>query len=167
MKMHSLEDLFIHELRDLYDVEHQIIKALPKMIKKAMSPELQSALEEHLEQTKEQAERLDEIFEMLDQKPRAIKCYGIRGILDEGKELLSEDAEPAVKDAGMIAAAQKVEHYEISGYGSARTWAQMLGHEKAAHLLQLSLDEEKAADQRLNEIAEHIVNQQAAVAAHE
>jgi ferritin-like metal-binding protein YciE len=164
MKLHTLEDLFLHELRDLYNAEHQITKALNKLIKKAMSPELQSALEEHLTETEDQIERLDRIFEILDQRAKGIKCHGMEGLLTEGNELLSEDADPPVQDAGLIASCQKVEHYEMAGYGTVRTWAQILGQEEIAQLLQQTLDEEKAMDERLNQIAEHIVNKEAAVA---
>ena len=162
MKLHSLEDLFVSELRDLYNMEQQILKALPKMVKKASSPELESMLEEHRDQTEKQVERLETIFEHLGQKVKGKKCKGMEGLIEEGEELLGEDAEPPVLDAGIIAAAQKVEHYEMAGYGCARTWARMLGHEDAASLLEQTLQEEDAMDRRLTDLAEHIINPVAA-----
>lgn len=165
MKFPTLEELFVHELRDMYSVENQLIKALPRIAKNATSPELQTALEEHLEETKRQAERLEQIFEQLDARAKGVKCHGMEGLLEEGKELLSEEAEPSVLDAGIIAACQKVEHYEMASYGTLRTWAQILGHDDIAKTLQEILDEEKAADEKLNQIAEHIVNREAAVGA--
>src|SRR5438105_11972084 len=151
MKLQSLEDLFVNELRDIYNMEHQILKALPKMIKNASSPELESMLEEHRDQTEQQVERLETIFEQLGMKAKGKKCHGMEGLIDEGKELLEEDAEESVLDAGIIAACQKVEHYEMAAYGTLRTWAQMLGHEDVAGTLQEILDEEKAADDKLNQ----------------
>jgi ferritin-like metal-binding protein YciE len=164
IKMQSLEDPFMNELRDLYHMEHQVLKALPKMIRKAASPELESMLEEHQDQTEHQAERLETIVEQLGLKAKGKKCAGMEGIIGEGKELLGADAEPPVLDAGIIAAAQKVEHYEIAGYGCARTWAHLLGHEDAANLLEQSLREEEAMDQRLTDLADHIINAEAATA---
>lgn len=156
MEMESLRDLFIDELKDLYSAENQIIKALPKMIKKASSEELKSAFQEHLEQTKGQVERLDQIFQELDESPRGKKCKGMEGLLAEGKELMEEDAEPEVLDAGLISAAQRVEHYEIAGYGCVRTYANLLGMTKAEKLLQQTLDEEKETDELLSGLAENI-----------
>jgi ferritin-like metal-binding protein YciE len=156
MEMESLRDLFVEQLKDLYSAENQIIKALPKMIKAASSEELKSAFQEHLEQTKGQVERLDQIFEELDESPRGKKCKGMEGLIAEGKELLEEDAEEDVLDAGLIASAQHVEHYEIAGYGCVRTYAQLLGMDKAAKLLQQTLDEEKETDELLSGLAENI-----------
>ncbi len=165
MKLNSLNELFIHELRDAYSAEHQIVKALPKMIDSANYPELRSAFEEHLEQTRTQVGRLEQIFSMLNEKAKASKCKGMDGILDEGKDMIDEDAEPASKDAGLIAAAQRVEHYEIAVYGTLRTYAEMLGNKQAAALLEETLQEEKETDERLTSIAENIVNVDAVRAA--
>jgi ferritin-like metal-binding protein YciE len=161
MKLDSFETLYIEELRDLYNAENQLVKALPKMAKAASSPELQQAFEDHLEQTKEHIERLDEIFDKLDKKPSGKTCYGIKGIVEEGSEIMNEKGEGFVIDAGLIAAAQKVEHYEIASYGTVRTWAEMLGDDDAAELLQQTLDEEGETDKKLTELAEEIVNVQA------
>ncbi len=161
-KMNSLEDLFVETLKDLYSAEHQIIKALPKMVKAANSPDLQKDFQDHLEQTKMQAQRIEQIFnDGVEGTPRGKKCVGMEGIIREGDEVISENAAPDVKDAGLIAAAQKVEHYEMAGYGTARTYAQMLGHEKAARLLQQTLDEEEQTDKKLTKLAESGINQQA------
>jgi ferritin-like metal-binding protein YciE len=153
MELKDLRDLFIEELRDLYSAESQIIKALPKMTKAASSAELKSGFEEHLEQTKEHLTRLEQIFESLDQSPKGKKCNGMEGLLEEGKELMDEDASPEVMDAGLIAAAQHVEHYEIAGYGCVRRYAELLGDKKAAGLLQKTLDEEKQTDQKLTKLS--------------
>lgn len=161
MRIESLHDLFVNELRDLYHAEHQLVKALPRMAKAASSGELRQALEEHLEQTQGHAERLEQIFERLGLKAKGKKCEAMEGIIAEGKELLGEDLEDAVLDAGIIGAAQKVEHYEMAGYGTARTWAEQLGFREEAELLQRTLDEEKAADEKLTRIAENIVNLEA------
>ncbi|MCU1285625.1 MAG: hypothetical protein JWO13_1975 [Acidobacteriales bacterium] len=156
MKIESLRELFIDELKDLYSAENQIIKALPKMIKNATSDELRSAFEEHLEQTKVQVERLDQIFEDLDESPRGKKCKGMEGLLEEGKEMMEEDMEDEVLDAALIAAAQRVEHYEIAGYGTVRTYAEQLGLDDAVKLLEETLEEEKETDQKLTSIAESV-----------
>jgi ferritin-like metal-binding protein YciE len=156
MKLDNLEELLIEELKDLYDAEQQIAKALPKMAKKASSKELSKAFESHLRETEEQIARLERVFEALGQKPRRKKCKGVEGLLEEGKEIMKEKADPAVKDAALIAAAQRVEHYEMAGYGCVRTWARLLGHDQAARLLQQTLDEEKATDEKLTRIAEGI-----------
>jgi ferritin-like metal-binding protein YciE len=161
----SLRDLYVNELRDLYSAENQIVKALPKMVKAASSPELKRALEEHLEITERQVERLERIFEKLDEKPKGKKCVAMEGLIEEGKELISEDADDSVRDAGLICAAQKVEHYEMAGYGTVRTFARMMGDEEAAELLQQTLDEEGDADKRLTALAENISNPRAAAAA--
>jgi ferritin-like metal-binding protein YciE len=156
MKLESLEDLFVEELRDLYHAENQLVKALPRMAKAASSPDLRHGFEEHLEQTKEHVQRLEKIFEDIGLKARGKKCEAMEGLVAEGKDIISEDAEPHVKDAGLIAAAQKVEHYEIAGYGSVRTWAEQLGHSRAAELLQQTLDEEGETDKKLTQLAETI-----------
>jgi ferritin-like metal-binding protein YciE len=153
MELNDLRDLFIEELRDLYSAESQIINALPKMTKAASSADLKSGFEEHLEQTKEHLTRLEQIFESLDQSPKGKKCNGMEGLLEEGKELMDEDASPEVMDAGLISAAQHVEHYEIAGYGCVRTYAELLGDKKAAGLLQKTLDEEKQTDQKLTKLS--------------
>ena len=156
MEMESLRDLYLEELKDLYSAENQIIKALPKMIKAATSPDLKAGFEEHLEQTRGQVERLEKIFKQLDESPKGKKCKGMEGLLEEGKELMEEDAEPEVLDAGLIAAAQHVEHYEIAGYGCVRTYAELLGDKNAVKLLQETLDEEKDTDQKLTMLARSI-----------
>jgi ferritin-like metal-binding protein YciE len=161
MKIKSLEDLYLDELRDLYSAETQLVKALPKMAKAVSSSDLRQAIEEHLEQTKGHVQRLEQIFERLDARGRGRKCKAMEGLIEEGKELIDEDPEPAILDAGIIAAAQKVEHYEMAGYGCVRTWAQQLGDDDAAHMLQQTLDEEGAADKKLTELAVSLVNQEA------
>ena len=162
MKMLTLEDLFVQELRDIYNGENQIIKALPKMAKAASSPDLKQAFENHLAQTEEQVERLDRIFKKLGKKPTGKKCKPMEGLIEEGKELMEMDAEPAVLDAALIAAAQKVEHYEIALYGCLCTWAKLLGYTTAQHTLHQTLEEEKRTDEKLTQLAERQVNLQAA-----
>jgi ferritin-like metal-binding protein YciE len=157
----SLEDLMVVELSDLLDAERQLTKALPKLAKKARAKELRAALEEHLEQTKQQVDRLTQAFEALDKPARAHKCGGMRGIVEEGEEHL-EKATEQVLDAVLIAAAQKAEHYEIAAYGTARAHARRLGYEEVSHLLEQTLDEEKAADEKLTAIAESLANPEAA-----
>jgi ferritin-like metal-binding protein YciE len=161
MKMKSLQDLLVEELKDLYSAENQLVKALPKMARAASSVDLRAGFEEHLEQTRGQAERLERICEQLGVTPRGKKCVAMEGLIEEGKELMQEDMEPAVLDAALIAAAQKVEHYEIAAYGTAREWAEQLGLDDAAELLQETLDEEKATDEKLTELARQKVNQEA------
>ncbi len=156
MEINSLRELYIEQLRDLYDAENQLIKALPKMAKQASSDELREGIEEHLEQTRGQAERLEQIFEQLGEKPKGKKCKGMQGLIEEGNETLEEDTEEDTKDAAIIAAAQRVEHYEISGYGTARTYANLLGENEAAELLEETLNEEKETDQKLTQLAEEI-----------
>lgn len=153
MKMEDLKDLFVDELKDIYSAENQITKALPKMAKTAKSPELKKGFELHLEQTKQQIARLEQIFEELGESPRGKKCNGMEGLLEEGKELMGEDAEPEVMDAGLISAAQRVEHYEIAAYGTVKTYAELLGMPKAAKLLDETLKEEKDTDQKLTGLA--------------
>jgi ferritin-like metal-binding protein YciE len=161
MKLDTLEKLYISELRDLYSAENQLLKALPKMAKGASSPELKDAFETHLEQTKGHVERLEQLFEQLDESPKGKTCHGMKGLIEEGSEILKEDGEDSVLDAGMIVAAQKVEHYEIASYGSARTFANLLGKDEAARLLQSTLDEESETNEILNRLAESIVNPEA------
>jgi len=156
MKLMTLHDLFVAELKDIYHAENQLVKALPKMAKAATSEELRAGFETHLEETEGQVERLDKIFEMLDMAPRGKKCEAMQSLIKEGKEMMEEDAEDAVLDAALIAAAQKVEHYEIASYGTLRTYAQMLGMDEAAALLQETLDEESATDEKLTELAQTI-----------
>jgi ferritin-like metal-binding protein YciE len=161
MKLDTLRKLYIEELRDVYNAENQLLKALPKMAKGASSDELKQAFEDHLEQTQGHVERLEEIFEALDEKATGKTCKAMKGLVEEGSEILKEDGEESVLDAGIIAAAQKVEHYEIATYGTLRTWANLLGETEAAELLQETLDEEGATDKQLNELAEEIVNPEA------
>jgi ferritin-like metal-binding protein YciE len=160
-KLETLKDLFIEELRDLYSAETQILKALPKMKKAAHSEDLKSAFEHHLEQTKGHVSRLEQIFETLGEKPTGKTCKAMEGLVEEGSEMISEKAEPAVKDAGLIAAAQRVEHYEMAGYGTVRTFADHLKMTRAAQLLQETLDEEEETDKRLTDLAESHINLQA------
>jgi ferritin-like metal-binding protein YciE len=154
----TLEDLFVHELKDLYSAEQQLIKALPKMAKAASSEHLRAGFEEHLEQTKGHAERLEKILDDLGQSHRGTKCKAMEGLVEEGKQMIDEDAPPQVKDAGLIAAAQRVEHYEIAGYGTACTFAKILGHSEAEEALQKTLDEEKETDEKLSDLARSEVN---------
>jgi ferritin-like metal-binding protein YciE len=160
-KMSTLEDLYTDLLKDLYSAEKQLVKALPKIAKNAQSPDLQKAFQEHLKQTEGHVERIERIFSDLGGSPRGKKCVGMEGLIEEGNELLQEDAEPEVLDAGLIAAAQKVEHYEIASYGTARAWAQRLGYDQAARLLQETLEEESMANEKLTKIAESHVNMEA------
>ncbi|MFO0880875.1 MAG: ferritin-like domain-containing protein [Gemmataceae bacterium] len=159
--MRSLRDLYVEELKDLYSAENQLVKALPQMAKRASAPTLKAAIVEHLEVTKTQVERLETIFKGLGVSPRGKKCKAMEGLIEEGKELLQADANHAVLDAGLIVAAQKVEHYEIAGYGSARTFAELLGESEAASLLQQTLDEESETDERLTSLARSVVNPEA------
>jgi ferritin-like metal-binding protein YciE len=143
MSLDTLEKLYISELRDLYSAENQLLKALPKMAKGASSPELKDAFEKHLEQTKGHVERLEELFEQRDESPKGKPCKAMKGLIEEGSEILKEEGEDSVLDAGLIVAAQKVEHYEIASYGSVRTFANLLGKDDEAELLQATLDEER------------------------
>jgi ferritin-like metal-binding protein YciE len=157
MKLESLEGLLINELQDLYSAESMLIKALPKMAQKAASPQLKAAFESHLQQTEGHKRRLDQIFdELRDVDREDKKCKGLEGIVKEGEEVIKADAEPEVRDAGLISAAQRVEHYEIAAYGTVRTYAQLLGRNNWAQLLQQTLDEEKQTDHKLNELAARI-----------
>ncbi|RIH77008.1 hypothetical protein Mterra_03814 [Calidithermus terrae] len=162
--MHSLEHLYLEELRDLYDAEKQITKALPKMMEAASSPELQRAFQMHLEQTKKQIQRLEKVFEAMGEDPAGEHCEGIEGLLKEGEELLGKrkEADPAVFDAALIVAAQKVEHYEIAAYGSVCTFAEMLGKREDKELLGSTLEEEEATDEKLTRLAESLINPEAA-----
>ncbi len=156
MSVESLEDLFLHELKDIYDGEKRILKALPKMAKAATAPELQAAFEEHHEETEQQIARLEEVFELLEKPARGKTCMGIQGLLEEGAELMKEDAMPPVMDAGLIAAAQKVEHYEIASYGTLATYAKILGLRQVGELLKQTLGEEKETDKKLTKLASEI-----------
>jgi len=160
-KLANLEDLYEDLLKDLYSAEKQLVKALPKMAKNADSPDLQRAFQDHLGQTEKHVERIERIFSDLGGSPRGKKCVGMEGLIEEGGELLKEDVEPDVLDAGLIAAAQKVEHYEIAGYGTARAWANKLGYSDAANLLQDTLDEESMANEKLTQLAESHINMEA------
>ena len=162
MKKKTLHDLFNEEIEDLFDAENQIVKALPKLAKAAAASELRKAFEEHLEQTKEHVIRLEQVFASIALDTKRKACEGMKGLLEEGEEVISELEQSPVRDAGLIGAAQKVEHYEISGYGTARTFAAILGYEEAVRLLQKTLNEEKAADEKLTEIAESVINIEAA-----
>jgi Uncharacterized protein conserved in bacteria len=161
MKLNTLQKLYTDELRDLYNAENQLLKALPKMAKAASSEELKEAFEQHLEQTKGHVKRLEQVFEELDEKPKGKICRAMKGLIQEGSEVLEEDGENSVRDAGIIVAAQKVEHYEIAGYGSVRTFAHLLGQNKAAELLQATLDEESETNEVLNRLAESVINPEA------
>jgi ferritin-like metal-binding protein YciE len=157
-KLSSLEDLLVHELQDIYHAEGQILKALPRMIKAASHPELKSAFEEHRLQTEGQVERLEQAFKLLGIPAKGKKCEGMAGLLEEGKKTMAEDIEPAVLDAALIAAAQKVEHYEIAAYGCVCTYAEMLGHDEVHELLGQTLEEEEETDQKLTALAESVIN---------
>jgi len=161
-KLDSLEPLMVEGLRDLLDAEKQVTRALPRMAKAASSPALRSAFEEHLEQTNQQVERLNQVFEQIGERPRSRKCVAMEGLIEEGEELLEETERGPTRDALLIAAAQKVEHYEMAAYGTARTFANRLGHNSAAELLEQTLKQEKQTDLRLTQIAESIANPQAA-----
>ena len=156
MKATTLKDVYVDELRDLYNSEQQLIKALPKMAKAATSEDLRQGFEEHLEQTKGHAQRLEEIFQALGESIKGKKCKGMEGIVAEGAEVISEDYEGAAMDAAIISAAQRVEHYEIAGYGSVHAYATILGETEAANLLERTLNEEKETDQKLTDISESI-----------
>lgn len=156
MKLESLRDLYIEELKDLYSAESQLLKALPKMAKAATAPELQQAFENHLVETEGQVERLETIFEELEEKPTGKTCQAMKGLVEEGKEAIEQDAEDDVRDAALIAAAQRVEHYEMAGYGCVRTYAELLGYDEAAKLLQQTLNEEGAADKALTKLSKRI-----------
>jgi ferritin-like metal-binding protein YciE len=164
MSLDSLEKLFHEELKDIYNAEKQILRALPRMAKAAESPELQQAFTRHLAETEGQVQRLERIFKELGQPVRGKACKGMEGLIEEGKEVLEKEGEPAVIDAALIASAQRVEHYEIAVYGCLRTYAQLLGLSQARQLLQQTLNEEEAADKKLTEIGESGINRAAATA---
>ena len=161
MNVESMEKLLVHELKDLYSAENQILEALPRMAEKATHLELKEAFEEHRAQTEEHVKRLERIFDGLDFKPGGQKCKGMAGLLEEGEEVMEDAGDDDVRDAGMIAAAQRVEHYEMAAYGSARTYARLLGMNEAYQLLQKTLDEEGATDRKLTQLAEKRVNKDA------
>lgn len=163
MQMENLRDLYVNELKDLYSAEKQLIKALPKMAKNATDPALKKAFTDHLAQTEVQVGRLEQIFEMLGESPRGKKCVGMEGLIEEASELIEEDPQEDVLDAGLISKAQHVEHYEMAGYGTVRTYAITLGETEQAELLQQTLDEEGAADKLLSSLAESSINIDAAM----
>jgi ferritin-like metal-binding protein YciE len=162
----TLRDAFIDELRDAYDAERQLTKALAKLAKAAAAPELREAFESHLEETQGQIQRLEQVFENLNEKARGKHCDGIAGIIEEGKAIMEEDFDGATLDACLIAAGQRAEHYEMAAYGTLVAWARVMGHEEEADLLQQTLDEEKAADEKLSGLADGGINQSAAESAH-
>jgi len=161
MKLNDLHDLYLAEIKDLYDGEQRIVKALPKMAENANSSDLRNAFEAHLNQTRQHIARLEQIFQKLDETPKGQKCKGIEGIIDEGEDMMDKDAPPAVADAALISAAQRVEHYEIAAYGSVRTYARRLGLEDHVQLLQQTLDEETETDRQLTSLAESYINEEA------
>lgn len=161
MQMESLQDLLVDQLKDLYNAENQLIKALPKMAKAATNAQLQQAFTTHLEETRGHVDRLEKVFEVLGESAKGKTCKAMKGLIEEGKEMMEEDAEPEVMDAGLIAAAQRIEHYEIAGYGCVRTYAQMLGNDQAAQLLQQTLEEEGLTDKKLTDLAESVINLEA------
>jgi ferritin-like metal-binding protein YciE len=162
MELDTLKDLYIHELKDLFSAEQQLVKALPKMAKAASNKELANGFQQHLEQTKEHAQRLQQILSSHEQTTRGYKCKGMEGIVAEGAEMIEEEADIEVKDAGLIAAAQRVEHYEMAGYGTARAYAELVGDSEGANLLQTTLEEERQTDQKLTELAKSAINVAAA-----
>jgi ferritin-like metal-binding protein YciE len=162
MKLATLEDLYVDHLKDIHNAEKQLVQALPKMAKAANSPQLQRAFEQHLEMTKRQLARVEQIFQQMEMSPGRKKCVGMEGLIKEGEELMTEEGvAPDVLDAGLIAAAQKVEHYEISSYGTLRTYARRLGHTQAVGLLDQILQEESRTDELLTQLAESGINQEA------
>ena len=167
MALDSLQSLFLDELKDVYHAEKQLVRALPRLAKAASSPELQKAFTNHLRETEGQIKRLERVFKEIGQTPRAKKCDGMAGLIEEGKKILEEDGDPAVIDAALIAAAQRVEHYEIAAYGCLRTYAQLLNLTAAAQLLEQNLNEEEAADEKLTSLAEGGINQAAVAAGDE
>jgi ferritin-like metal-binding protein YciE len=163
MKLESLKDLYMEQLKDLYSAETQLVDALPKMADACNSPELKNAFREHLNQTKQHVDRLEQIFKKLGESPKGETCEGMKGLLKEGEAMMKMKGEPEVIDAGLIAAAQRVEHYEIAGYGTVRTYAELIGEADAVRLLERTLQEEEEADEKLTEIAESHINQDALV----
>lgn len=160
-KLMNLQDLLVDHLKDLWSAEGQILKALPKLAKAATNPELRMSFEEHLQQTERQRARIEEMFNYLEGSPRGKKCLGMEGLIAEGDEVLKEDMEPEVRDAALIAAAQKVEHYEISAYGTVATYADMLGNKEVANLIKQTLNEEEITDQKLTKMAKMKINWEA------
>jgi len=156
MEHQALKELYIDELKDIYNAENQLVKALPKMAKAANSEELRTGFEEHLEQTRGHVQRLEQIFKELGEKPSGKKCRGMEGLVAEGQEIMGEDFEDDVMDAALISAAQRVEHYEIAAYGTVRTYAELLGEDTAVQLLEQTLEEEKETDQKLTDMASEI-----------
>ena len=164
MELETLRDLYVHELKDLYSAERQMMKAMPKMVKAATNRQLANAFTQHLEQTKKQAKRLEDLLASHGESTRGPKCMGMEGVLKEGDEMIGEDADEEVRDAGLIAAAQRAEHYEIAGYGCARTYAELLGDKKGAKVLDTTIKEEGAADQKLTKLARSVINVKAKAA---
>jgi ferritin-like metal-binding protein YciE len=162
MELDTLRDLYIHELKDLYSAEKQLVKALPKVAKAATNPDLKAGIEAHLEQTVEHVNRLESLLENMGENTRGPKCKGMEGLIEEGEQLIAEEPNEEVLDAGIIAGAQKIEHYEIAGYGCVRSYAELLGEEEAVSVLQTTLDEESATDKKLTELALTIINLAAA-----
>ncbi|HEV2803579.1 MAG TPA: ferritin-like domain-containing protein [Chthoniobacterales bacterium] len=162
--MDSLKDLYIDELKDLYNAENQLLKALPKMAKKASAPELKKAFQDHLTQTEGHVTRLEKIFKKLGEKPTGKTCKAMKGLVEEGKEVIEEDGDGSVLDAALIGAAQRVEHYEMAGYGVVRTFASLLGEDEAQDLLQRTLNEEGETDKKLTALAETVINVEASEA---
>src|SRR5687768_204383 len=162
MELETLRDLYIHELKDLYSAEKQLVKALPKVAKAATNPDLKAGIEAHLEETIEHVNRLETLLSEMGETPRGPKCKGMEGLLEEAAHLIEEEPDEEVLDAGIIAGAQKVEHYEIASYGCARTYAELLGEEEAVTVLQTTLDEERATDEKLTELAMSSINLAAA-----
>lgn len=167
MSMDSLQHLYVDELKDLYNAENQLLKALPKMAKKASAPQLRQAFTDHLEQTKGHVDRLDQIFQKMGEKPTGKTCKAMKGLVEEGKEVIEEDGDEFVLDAALIGAAQRVEHYEIAGYGVVRTFASLLGENDAMDLLQRTLNEEGETDKKLTRLAETVINVEAKTAEEE
>lgn len=164
MQLASLRQLYVKELSDLHSAETQLVKALPEMAKAASSPELASAFQKHLAETQEHVRRLDQVFARMNDKPLHVKCRGMEGLLSEGDEAMKDSGDPAVKDAGLISIAQRVEHYEIAGYGCARTYAELLGEQESVGLLQTTLEEERRTDESLTDLAQRTINLEAAQA---
>jgi ferritin-like metal-binding protein YciE len=160
-KLASLDDLLVHELQDIYHAENQILKALPKMVRAATHPDLKQAFETHRRETEGQVRRLEQAFKLLGVPAKGKKCEGMAGLIEEGRKLMEEEAEPSVLDAALISAAQKVEHYEIASYGCVCTYAEMLGYDQVHELLGQNLDEEETTDQKLTALAENVINQEA------
>ena len=158
MKLETLRDLYQEQLHDLYSAETQLVKALPKMAKAASNPELKNAFQEHLAQTEQHVQRLEQIFQQLGAKPKGQTCKGMEGLIAEGEEMIKMKGDPAAIDAGLIAAAQRVEHYEIAGYGCVRTYAEQIGDQQGMRLLQQTLDEEGLTDKKLTKLAEQVIN---------